>query len=243
MKKPIIALTLDWNQPGNYSIYPWYAMRENHCNTIVEAGGVPILLPHHLEQIDLYLDIIDGLIITGGANDIDPKVYGQEVIHPKTIIKENRSNFEIAITQKALTRDIPILGICGGQQVLNVVLVGDLIQHIPDEWEEPLPHEQPNPRNEAGHTVEVYENTLLRKIVGKHEIPVNSAHHQAVKNVGDGVVINAIAPDGIIEGIEDPRYRFCLGVQWHPEYIISDGDRHILKALVAAAAEYHDASQ
>ncbi len=116
-----------------------------------------------------------------------------------------------------------------------MVLGGTLIQHIPDEVTSPIAHEQPNVRTEAGHIVRVEKGTLLHRICGADELSVNSAHHQAVKTVGPGVIIDAIAPDGVIEGIEDPRYRYCLGVQWHPEYSISVGDERIFDAFVEAS--------
>jgi putative glutamine amidotransferase len=131
---------------------------------------------------------------------------------------------------------MPVLGICGGQQLLNVALGGTLIQHIPDEIADALPHRQPNPRNEPGHEVCIVTGTLLHRIAGAERLAVNSAHHQAVKDAGPGVVIDAMAEDGVIEGIEDPRRHFCLGVQWHPEFEINEADRHIFRAFVAAAA-------
>jgi putative glutamine amidotransferase len=115
------------------------------------------------------------------------------------------------------------------------VLGGTLIQHIPDEVPGALAHEQPNPRDEPGHNVRISEGTRLTEIVGAAELAVNSAHHQAVKAVGPGVAVSAVAPDGVIEGIEDARRRFCLGVQWHPEFLLSDGDRRIFAALIDAA--------
>jgi len=150
--------------------------------------------------------------------------------------KDGRTAFESAILKGALKRDMPVLGICGGQQLLNVVLGGTLIQHIPAEVDDALAHEQPNPRTEPGHVVHVVKGTLLYRITGSEALAVNSAHHQAAKDVGRDVIVNATADDGIIEGIEHPRYRFCLGVQWHPEYLISPGDGRILDAFVAAAA-------
>ena len=110
------------------------------------------------------------------------------------------------------------------------------MQHIPDEIDSALAHEQPNPRNEPGHTVAVARGTLLHRITGAEQLSINSAHHQAVRDVGAGVVVNAVAPDGVIEGIEDPRRRFCLGVQWHPEFAIDPGDAKIFAALIAAAS-------
>ena len=151
------------------------------------------------------------------------------------VTKPLRTSFETEVLRSALGRNMPVLGICGGQQLLNVVLGGTLIQHIPDEVNGGIAHEQPNIRTEAGHTVRVEKNTLLHRICGADELSVNSSHHQAVKTVGPGVIVDAIAPDGVIEGIEDPRYRYCLGVQWHPEYSISVGDQRIFDAFVEAS--------
>jgi putative glutamine amidotransferase len=117
---------------------------------------------------------------------------------------------------------------------LNVALGGTLIQHIPDEIENALAHEQPNPRTEPGHQVIVEPGTLLHRITQSATMAVNSAHHQAVKEVAPGLVIDAKAPDGVIEGIEDPRRRFCIGVQWHPEYGIDQGDKRLFAAFIAA---------
>jgi len=235
MTRPSIGLTLDAEPPGGYSKLPWYALRQNYCDVVTRAGGLPVLLPHEPEQAEAYLDRLDGLIVTGGAFDVDPALFGAQARHPTVRTKDRRTAFELAILTGALQRDMVVLGICGGQQLLNVVLGGTLIQHIPDEVEAPLAHEQANPRTEAGHRVHVARGTLLHRITGADELAVNSAHHQAAKEVGQGVVVNATAEDGVIEGIEHPGYRFCLGVQWHPEYLISPGDGRILEAFVAAA--------
>jgi putative glutamine amidotransferase len=115
-----------------------------------------------------------------------------------------------------------------------VVLGGKLIQHIPDSVKDALAHEQPNPRNEPGHVVKVAKGTQLHGIVGADELKVNSAHHQAAADAPKGIVVNATAPDGVIEGIEAPAYRFCIGVQWHPEFLISEGDARLFRAFLAA---------
>jgi putative glutamine amidotransferase len=235
MAQPVIGLTLDHEPPGGYSNFPWYAIRENYCNAVRRAGGLPILLPHDPDAAEAYLDQIDGLIVTGGGFDIDPALFGAAARHPTVTTKDRRTAFEWAITRGVLSRAMPVLGICGGQQLLNVVLGGTLIQHIPDEVPDCLPHRQPNPRNEPGHTVRVVTCTLLHQITGVASLGVNSAHHQAVKEAGIGVVIDAIAEDGVVEGIEDPRRRFCLGVQWHPEFAISEADRRIFRAFVEVA--------
>jgi putative glutamine amidotransferase len=232
-KPPLIGITLDAEEPGGYSRMPWYALRRNYAETVVRAGGLPVLLPHEPHLAPAFLERIDGLIVTGGAFDIDPALFGAEA-RANLVLKRGRTQFELAMVRGALERSMPILGICGGQQLLNVALGGSLIQHIPDEVTDALSHEQPNPRTEPGHWVEIADGTRLSAIVGETRIPVNSAHHQAVGRVAPGCIVNAIAPDGVIEGIEVEGQAFCIGVQWHPEYDISPADSALLRAFVGA---------
>ena len=232
--RPRIGLTLDAEPPGGYSKLPWYALRENYFSAVARAGGLPLALPHEVELADAYLDLLDGLIVTGGAFDLDPTSYGASERHASVTTKERRTAFELAITRAALERDVPVLGICGGQQLLNVVLGGDLIQHIADAVGSALAHEQPNPRTEAGHGVELVPDTRLHAIAGTGRLEVNSAHHQAAGRTGPGVVVSGRAPDGVIEAIEAPGRRFCIGVQWHPEYRISSADDALFSAFVQA---------
>jgi putative glutamine amidotransferase len=236
MTLPVIGLTLDWRQAGHYSKFPWYALRENYASAIADAGGIPLLLPFQPELVDAYLYRINGLVVTGGDFDVDPSLYGEKCQHERVVTIQNRTQFEYELVKKALARDMPVMGICGGHQLINVVLGGSLIQHIPDGWKDALAHEQPNPRNEPGHDIFVTPGTLLHTIVKTDMFAVNSGHHQAVKKVGQGVVVNSVAPDGIIEGIEHPGYKFCLGVQWHPEFILSPHDKYIFDAFIKAAA-------
>ncbi|MDI3307714.1 MAG: gamma-glutamyl-gamma-aminobutyrate hydrolase family protein [Acetobacteraceae bacterium] len=233
-KRPVIGVTLDAEEPGGYSKLPWYALRKNYFSALVDAGALPVALPHHPELAEAYLDEIDGLLVTGGAFDVDPSLYGGGPAHPTVTLKAGRTDFELAVTRGALRRDMPVLGICGGQQLLAVALSGTLIQHIPDSIKGALEHEQPNPRHEPGHEIAIEANTLLARIVGKPRMAVNSAHHQAVERPGEGAVVNAIAPDGVVEGVEHPGYRFALGVQWHPEYAVDPADPLIFDAFVKA---------
>ena len=236
MPRPIIGITLDAEPPGGYSKFPWYAVRENYCDRVADAGGVPVLLAHQPDRVEGYLELIDALIITGGAFDVDPAMFGAANRHESvTTLKDRRTRFELAVTGRAIESDMPVLGICGGQQLLNVVLGGTLVQHIPDEIANALAHEQPNPRDEPGHTVAITPDTLLHRITGVETMSVNSAHHQAVDKPGAGAIVDAVAPDGVIEGIEMPDRRFCLGVQWHPEFAIDPGDSRIFAALIDAA--------
>lgn len=229
-----IGVTLDVEPPGGFSAHPWYAIRVNYGQAIADAGGLPIMLPHHLELVDRYLDTLDGVVISGGAFDLDPALFGATHRHATVSTKDQRTAFEWALCEGALARGLPILGICGGLQLMCAVLGGTLIQHIPDEISGALAHEQPNPRDEPGHAVEIAAGTLLRRALGVERLRVNSAHHQAPATVGPEGVICARAPDGVIEGVEWPRRGWCLGVQWHPEYQISEAEGRLFAAFVAA---------
>jgi len=233
--RPVIGVTLDAEKPGGYSNFPWYALRANYATVLAETGGLPVALPHDPALAHAYLDTIDALVVTGGAFDVDPGLYGDKDRHDTVSLKEERTAAELALVRGALARDKPVLGICGGQQLLAVALGGTLLQHIPDAVADALPHEQSNRRDEPSHSVTLVPGTLLARIAGTATMQVNSSHHQAVRAPGRFAVVNATAPDGVVEGIEDPRYGFCLGVQWHPEFLIDPADRRIFEALVAAA--------
>ena len=133
MSLPLIGITLDSEPAGGWSKMPWYAVRQNYCAAVAEAGGLPLALPHEPELAPAYLDRIDGLLVTGGAFDVDPALFGAPTKHATVKTKDRRTAFEIAMVKGALDRDLPILGICGGEQLLAVALGGTLIQHIPDE--------------------------------------------------------------------------------------------------------------
>lgn len=243
MTEPVIGITLDHEEPGSYSNMPWYALRENYCTPVSAAGGLPIALPHDTNRVPAYLDLIDGLIVTGGDFDVDPALFGADNVHPKVTTKDTRTAFELALIRGAIDRDLPLLGICGGQQLLHVALGGTLHQHIPDAVPEALAHEQPNPRTEPSHWVRVKPGTRLHDIVGCAELQVNSAHHQAAATAPTPITVNAEAPDGVIEGIELGDKDFCIGVQWHPEYLISAGDGKLFESLVAAATRYRQGAR
>lgn len=234
-KRPLIGLTLDEEQPGGYSKFPWYALRRNYMDAIADAGGVPVALAQRASLATPLLAAIDALVVTGGAFDVDPALYGDAARHETVTLKEGRTEAETALLRGALALDKPVLGICGGEQLLAVVLGGTLIQHIPDAIPGALAHEQPNPRDEPGHGIALVAGSRLAAIVGTPTMQVNSAHHQAVRDPGPRLAVNATAPDGVIEGIESAAHRFCIGVQWHPEFLIDPGDRRLFDAFIEAA--------
>jgi len=150
-KKPVIGVTLDAEKPGGYSKFPWYAVRANYAEAIAGAGGVPVALPHLPALAEDLLDRIEALVVTGGAFDVDPALYGDTTRHTSVTLKETRTATELALVRGALERDMPVLGICGGEQLLAVVLGGTLIQHIPASVPDALSHEQDRASDHRRH--------------------------------------------------------------------------------------------
>ena len=232
MKKPIIGITLDSEESGQYSKFPWYAIRKNYLFSIEKFGGIPFPLFHSLASLSDILSIVDGIIITGGNFDIDPTLYGENNDHSRSL-KNIKTNYEMKICEMSLKNNLPILGICGGEQLLNICFGGTLIQDIKKYNKNSLEHEQTNPRNETSHSVEIKKQTKLFKIINHLEIKVNSAHHQAVNKLGKNLIISGLAHDGIVESIESTELDWCIGVQWHPEFLITKADKLLISSFIA----------
>lgn len=233
---PVIGLTPDIEK-GGYASEPWYALRTNYCTAIAKAGGTPVVLAQQLTLVNTYLQLIDGLVVTGGMFDIDPSLYGAGTQHQSVTTKSDRTEFEMAMVTGALALDMPLLGICGGGQLLAVALGGTLVQDIEDEIANALQHMQDNEHCYASHDVEISKDTLLHQLTGVSTQPVNSVHHQAIASVPGDVVVSARSSDGVIEAIEVPERLFCLGLQWHPEFYTNPGDEKIFSAFIDAAAD------
>jgi putative glutamine amidotransferase len=226
----IVGITLD-SGVGGYSVFPWYALRQNYALALSKVGITPIFLPFCKESIQHYVQLIDGLVVTGGDFDISPTLYGETTIHPKTSINEERTSFEFELLKAFYPTQKPILGVCGGMQLINVYKGGTLHQHIPDVYgSSPIIHTQPHPKNEPSHDIHIIPNTRLSSF-GHAKDCVNSTHHQAVFKLGKDIQISAKSPDEVVEAIEDTCHPFCIGVQWHLEYLKSKVDLPLYQAF------------
>ncbi len=213
-----------------------YVVKRPYCDAVRAAGGAVVVLPHDVERLGATLALVDGVLIPGGPYQFPHRhLFDPESDAAEPAAKLDRARFELELARRALARDLPLLGICGGEQILNAATGGTLVVSIEEECSGALSHLQGGAR-ETVHPVRLHPGTQLHAIVGRGEQPVNSQHRQSVAETGAGVAVNAVAPDGVIEGIEVPEQRFCIGVQWHPEYLLTEGDRRLLAAFVAAAA-------
>jgi putative glutamine amidotransferase len=240
MSKPLIGVGVDYDikkeKDGGYSDYPWYALRVNYTDAVANNGGIPVLIPYREDLINYYISLCDGFVFPGGEYDIDPSYYGAERVPETTVPNDARTRFEMKLIKAVLRSGKPILGICAGEQMLNIILGGTLYQDINTCIKTNIDHKPGDmPRDKNRHYIEVSKESLLHKIVGKTKYKINSHHHQAVWKLGKGLKVSAVAPDGVVEAIELPRHKFCLGVQWHPEYEKNKEDSLIFKSMINAA--------
>ena len=215
---------------------------EDYRQSILHVGGEPRILEVSM-GVERALAGIDGLLLTGG-DDVAPSRYG-EAAHGSVVEAEpGRDEFEIGLIAAARATKLPMLAICRGIQVLNVACGGTLVQDIPSQVAGALMHSLPSPPNQPyslAHEIWIEKDSMLSKLMRERladvdTCEVNSRHHQAVKAVAPGFTVSATAPDGVIEAIEDPASRFCLGVQWHPENFFRTGEfRSLFEGFLEAA--------
>jgi putative glutamine amidotransferase len=235
--RPMIGITTyaeeaswgGWTEPAAFTPLAY-------VRAVEQAGGRPLLVPPGDDAIEETLDALDGIIFSGGG-DLDPEHYGADP-HPETTgIVAERDSGELALLQAALARDMPVLAVCRGSQLLNVARGGDLVQHLPElVGHDRHRHVEPVM---ADHEVNVKPDSQIGEILGERT-PVKSSHHQGFGRLGEGLHEAAWAEDGTIEAVEDPTHRFAVGVLWHPE---EGEDYALFAALVEQAAEYRSATR
>ncbi len=235
MARPVIGITT-YVTPAKWSYWEVEAalIPADYVYAVERAGGRALLVPPSEDGVEETLQALDGLLFSGGS-DLDPGLYDQEP-HEETFgIHEARDRAELALLEAALERDMPVLAICRGSQVLNVARGGDLVQHLPEVvGDEKHKH---TPGTFADHDVTLEDGTRLASLLGDRT-PVKSHHHQGIGRIGEGLRVAAHAEDGTVEAVEDPDRRFAVGVLWHPE---AGEDARLFEELVREAAQYRAA--
>jgi putative glutamine amidotransferase len=235
MKRPIIGLTMDSGEKPNL-----YSLNSDYAKSIEKAGGLPVPIPFRTDYalIPQIVDMLDGILFIGG-DDMDPALYG-ETWHPKAVkMNEERQNFELALIAEVEKRRLPTLGVCFGSQLMNVHRGGSLHQFLPDvQREGGIEHRRVDPSQPPPkHPINIDVNSTLGQAIGKKQIEGNTYHKQAANRLGRGLKVVATAPDGVIEGFEDPTFPLFAAVQWHPERL-NDQAEHLalFKLLVSKAS-------
>ncbi len=221
--RPIIGLTISIQSDEGKLYTP-----TSYTKAIIEAGGNPVLLnvTRDDEMIEQYAALVDGVLFSGG-DDVNPATYGEEQIWGCGDIVPVRDDFEIKLLRTLLEKypEKPVLGICRGTQVINVAMGGTLYQDLRSQLTGSIRHQQQQSSHYASHKAMVSEGSKLHEIYGSTEVMVNSFHHQAVKDIGEGLVITARASDGVVEGFEKPDHPYFVAAQWHPERLV-EGPHH-----------------
>ena len=247
MNKPIIGVTPDFNAGNRKDMggkEPTYFLRARYMKAIEDAGGIPVVLPLLSNRAGWrqVVSHVHGLLVTGSGSDLAPELYGERQRHKFARMSRERTTMELGIAKAAYRDGVPMLGICGGMQSLNVALGGTLYQDIAAQLKTPIDHLPSYSATKTSHSVQVAPGSLLRRIAGKARMDVNSSHHQSIKKVAPNLVQTAVSPDGVVEAIEAPAHSFFLGVQWHPEFLYERDpiQRRLFTALVRAARKCAD---
>lgn len=238
MSKPIIGIGADVHVASGKRDRAF--AYTTYVDALRRAGAVPVVIPPQPENAAAVIENLDGLVLAGGF-DCDPALYGEKR-HPSVEPMDvRRQENDLALARAARERGIPTLGICLGLQMMNVAGGGTLFQDIDSQMKTHIRHVS-EPENRARHAVAIRAGTHLASILRENEMEVNSSHHQAIRNVGEGFRVTAEAPDGIVEGLEDPRLPFYVGVQWHPEDMVGETSAaKLFGAFVAAARDFAEA--
>jgi putative glutamine amidotransferase len=234
--RPWVGLNADLTQATKHASAT-LRLAPGYCDAIAAAGGLPIIVPPFLRDPSLseYLDRLDGFVLTGSPGDLDPRKHGLPMHHTIQLIHSRKDDSDRSLVNEIISRRLPILAIGLGMQQLNLALGGTLYSHIPEELPKAMPHRDPT-GGPHRHLCKIVKGTHMEAIYGPEDILVNSHHHQAIAKPGKGLRVGAMAPDGVIEAIENvgPEW-FCIGVQWHPESDTATAlDVQLFQAFLAA---------
>lgn len=235
--RPIIGLTT-YRKTSRDTNRPLFGLMRAYSEAVKAGGGIPLLIPLGLSDEDLLtvLNRVDGVVLPGGG-DIEPSFYGGNSHHALREIDRDRDRVEIFVAQQAARLEKPFLAICRGHQVLNVALGGTMWEDLASQRPNSIDHDffDNGPRTHLPHTVDLKPGSRLAEIVGRESTPVNSLHHQGVRDIAPELVVSAVAPDGLVEGLEIAGHPFAVAVQWHPENLVGD-DPAMLALFEALAA-------
>ncbi len=234
MKKPIIGVVGSLSDESRANIMESTErvfISEKFINCVEYAGGIPLILAHvnDMEDVKAQIDVCDGVMLCGGM-DIHPIYYGEEPHHNLGFVNSKEDEYQIKIARLALNLHKPVLGICRGHQLLNVVCGGTLYQDLTEILSPTIKHDQISKRYEPYHSITISKSSKLEKFLGSSTV-VNSLHHQCIKELGTGLRAIAHSNDGVIEAIEMPDRDFVLGMQWHPEEMAMHGDENMLNVF------------
>lgn len=229
MQNPIIGITPDYSYEKSR-----FKISQNYSDAILQAGGIPVLLFPDTP----FPNFVDGILFTGGG-DIDPLLFGEEPILQNGEISPLRDAYELQLCKEAFARNMPLLGVCRGMQIMNIAAGGGIYQDIGVQTNSTLKHNQQAPRSYATHSICITKGSLLESLWQVQSITVNSVHHQAVSHLGEGFVVSASSMDGLTEAIEKPECDFVVGVQWHPEAMQTKEQIALFHQFVDAARRYH----
>jgi putative glutamine amidotransferase len=240
-RRPLIGITTPSDRDASSSSLA--ATRAAYLAAVSRAGGLPVMLKPAGSRASpsTLLERLDGILFTGGR-DVDPRLYGEAPLNQSVRVDDERDAFELPLIREAVARDLPVLAICRGCQVLGVALGGGLWQDLPAQLPHALEHAQSASRESVTHDVQVDRRSLLAQVIGDlggRGLPANSFHHQALRDVPPALDSAAFAADGIVEAVEAPKHRFVVGVQWHPEHLAAAWPVHqrLFDALVEAARQ------
>lgn len=234
-RRPVIGVLMDYEREGSFSSRPHYAIRTGYFDALWQAGGMPVAIPYLEPALGDLLALCDGFLFPGGFYPFPARLYGQtakadETLHP-------RFAFEEKLMRRVVNEDYPVLGVCAGMQVLAGLYGGTFYKNLHDHIDTQIDHLNERPAEQTAHGVNVVAGSRLHTLLGMETFAVNTAHKEALNNQPDGLLINAIAEDGVVEGVEVPDKKFCIGVQWHPEFFAREGDPNfnLFTGLIAAS--------